>query len=222
VGLTPRALNDVPVVGVGPGLAENVYEWEADGSEVDGRVECHEAGGCVSLISDGSDASEGHGTGALSSASSVELKGVSTSGDDVFFTTADELVGQDTDTQLDFYDARVNGGFPRPTPEEQCEEGNLAEHCRGESSAPGVFGPLTSVSPVGSGNFTAGEVKPPVKPPVKPLTRAQKLTKALQACHKDRSKKKRAACERQARKRYAPPAKKKAKAKKAERGGRHA
>jgi hypothetical protein len=38
----------------------------------------------------------------------------------------------------------------------------------------------------------------------KTLTRAEKLKKALKACHKEKKRSKRAACERQARKRYAP------------------
>jgi hypothetical protein len=45
----------------------------------------------------------------------------------------------------------------------------------------------------------------------KTLTRSQKLAKALNACHKDKSKAKRAKCERQARKRYGPTPKKKTK-----------
>jgi hypothetical protein len=48
-----------------------------------------------------------------------------------------------------------------------------------------------------------GTVTPP-----KPLTRAQKLAKALKACKKDKSKSKRAACEKQARKKYGPVKKK--------------
>ena len=44
-------------------------------------------------------------------------------------------------------------------------------------------------------------------PKKKVLTRAQKLTAALKACHKQ-PKRKRASCERQARRRYGPPAKK--------------
>jgi hypothetical protein len=39
-------------------------------------------------------------------------------------------------------------------------------------------------------------------PKTKALTRAQKLTKALKACHRDRQKAKREACEKQARRRY--------------------
>jgi uncharacterized repeat protein (TIGR01451 family) len=52
---------------------------------------------------------------------------------------------------------------------------------------------------------------PKVKP--KALTRAQKLARALKACKRDRSRKKRAACVRQARKRYGPQARKRTKPK---------
>jgi len=37
------------------------------------------------------------------------------------------------------------------------------------------------------------------------LTRAQKMARALKACHKDKPKKKRTSCEKAARKKYAPP-----------------
>lgn len=87
VALTPHALNDVPVVGgQGAPYAENVYEWH------DGQVY---------LISDGRD------TSAYGSTSAVVLLGSDRSGDNVFFTTTDELVDADTNTQLDIYDARV-------------------------------------------------------------------------------------------------------------------
>ena len=42
----------------------------------------------------------------------------------------------------------------------------------------------------------------------KVLTKAQKLANALKACKKDKKKSKRAACEKQARKKYAPAKKK--------------
>jgi hypothetical protein len=45
-------------------------------------------------------------------------------------------------------------------------------------------------------------------PKTKSLTRAQKLAIALKACKKDKSKKKRQACETKARKKYGPKAKK--------------
>jgi uncharacterized repeat protein (TIGR01451 family) len=47
------------------------------------------------------------------------------------------------------------------------------------------------------------------KAKIKTLTRAQKLTKALKACKKDKAKTKRTTCEKQARKQYGPQAKKK-------------
>jgi hypothetical protein len=49
-------------------------------------------------------------------------------------------------------------------------------------------------------------------PKMKSLTRAQKLAVALKACRKDKSKAKRASCEKQARKKYGPSVKKKGKA----------
>ncbi len=41
-----------------------------------------------------------------------EFIDASTSGDDVFFTTREQLVGVDVDDQVDVYDARVGGGIP--------------------------------------------------------------------------------------------------------------
>jgi phosphodiesterase/alkaline phosphatase D-like protein len=56
---------------------------------------------------------------------------------------------------------------------------------------------------------TAKEAKEDNPSITKPLTKAQKLTKALKTCKKDKSKSKRAICERRARKKYAPKKKKK-------------
>ena len=52
---------------------------------------------------------------------------------------------------------------------------------------------------------------PPARAAIKPLTRAQKLAKALQACKKDRSEKKRVSCEKQAKQKYGPTKTKKTK-----------
>jgi hypothetical protein len=199
VGLTPGALNDVPVNG-GSYLAENVYEWEAPGTEVDGQLACREPAGCVYLISDGHDTSEGGNAVAIPTGSSVELIGADGSGENVFFTTADPLVGQDTDTETDYYDARVNGGFPAPPVEPSCQ---ASEGCpRPPAPSPERFGPMGSATFPGEAPLTV-EIKPPGKPKPK-LTRAQKLAKALNTCKRDKPKKKRLACERQARKRYGP------------------
>ena len=59
--------------------------------------------------------------------------GMSATGSDIFFETRSQLVGQDTDSLGDIYDARVDGGFPAPTPEPSCS----GEACQGtQSSAP--------------------------------------------------------------------------------------
>jgi hypothetical protein len=109
----------------------DVYEWEEAGVG-----SCTRAGGCIYLISSGHSARNNY------------LFGHSASGDDVFFTTGDVLVGGDEDT-VSVYDARVNGGFAEPgsTP---C----IDETCRGSASPPP---PLTTPSK------GAGEGNPPAK-----------------------------------------------------------
>jgi hypothetical protein len=146
VGLTARALDDVQagVVRGRPVYAENLYEW-------------HE--GHVYLISDGRDTSTfgEANTNALSGSpsSSVILLGSDASGANVFFTTTDRLVGQDTDTQLDVYDARIGGGFPFAPPVAGCQ----GEACREPAAAPpSLTGPV-SASFAGAGNLTAPAAK---------------------------------------------------------------
>jgi hypothetical protein len=185
IGLTPHALDSVRT-GTdnqgNPEYAQNVYEWHA---------------GQVSLISDGRDtANPVSVSGCPVLHSAVCLFGTDQSGQNVFFTTADQLVPQDTDTQVDFYDARVGGGIPFTPPPEPCQ----GEACQGAPTAPPIFATPASVTLNGPGNLAPPT--PPQKP--KPLTSAQKLAKALKACRIKHDKHKRAACERQARKRYGP------------------
>jgi hypothetical protein len=107
--LTPQAIVGYP----------NVYEYHA---------------GQVSLISDGQDRTLGPGGHP-----SVKLLGIEPSGTDLFFTTADQLVPQDGDTQVDIYDARVDGGFA-PSPPPACE----GEGCQGPLALAPVFGQVAS------------------------------------------------------------------------------
>jgi hypothetical protein len=153
----------------------NVYEWH---------------NGSVSMVSDGQDPK-----GAI-------FAGMSASGSDIFFQTGTQLTGQDTDSFGDIYDARVNGGFPAPTPEPSCS----GEACQGASSPPPVLGGTGTSSFTGGGNLTPGSTSfpPPEETKVKPLTRAQKLAKALKQCKKDKNKKKRTSCEKEAKKKYGP------------------
>jgi hypothetical protein len=207
VGLTARALNDVAINTAGEDidLAQNVYEWEAPESHG-----CSEPEGCIYLVSDGQDASEVGGNGSATF-SSVELLGTDSTGENVFFTTADRLVPGDTDSELDFYDARVDGGFPAPTEPHVC----VAEECHEAGPEAGVFGALPSETLTGPGNVPpgSGHSGPPPPPPKKRLTRAQLLARALAGCRRDRAHRKRVACEREAHKRYGPPRSSKAKTK---------
>jgi hypothetical protein len=198
VGLTPGALNDVSL---NKGLksndqAQNVYEWETQG-----KGGCIQPTGCIHLITDGHDTSEGDGAGPMSTASSVELIGTDTSGENVFFTTADPLVPTDTDTELDIYDARIRGGYPTPITPAECE----ADACRPAPQEPPSLGQLGSLTFSGSGNPLFQLPKPP---PVKTKTaaqlRAEQLGRALRACHKLHNRKKRTACERTAHKKFGP------------------
>ena len=141
---------------------QDVYEWEDQG-----EGSCTRPGGCVYLIS------SGH------SAKSNYLYAMSASGDDVFFTTGDVLVGRDNDT-LSIYDARVNGGFPEEVcPEEGCCEGD----CRhGSSSPPPLATPATGV------------VGPPDEPPVIkhcPKGKHKVIRNGKEVCVKNKKHKKR-------------------------------
>jgi DNA-binding beta-propeller fold protein YncE len=135
LGLTPGASNDVQI-GSGeegiPVYVQNIYEWEPQGSG------CAEAGGCLSLVSGGNDTSVNAGApGACTHggvSSSVCLLGTDTSGENVFFTTTDQLVPQDTDSELDFYGAHVAGGFAHPAESEICL---TADACHGEGTQEG-------------------------------------------------------------------------------------
>ena len=160
--------------------AENIYEYR---------------GKNVYLISDGRD---------LRTTKGVTLFfGADASGEDVFFRTANALVPQDTDTQLDVYDARIGGGFPAPG-----SAGCTGEACRGSlNGAPSLSSLGGSATQAGGDNVVAAPASK-----TKALTNAQKLSNASKAC-KRRPKKKRAACEKQARKRYGGKSKAKKSAK---------
>ncbi len=177
-GLTPAALNDHLVelpfeIKYGNGAetyhgilkyyAENVYEYH-DGN--------------VYLISDGQDTSYsrrsgegGSSTAYANGSSSVMLRGVSPSGEDIFFETADQLVSQDVDTQVDLYDAHIDGGFPAPL--------SLLPTCTGDACQ-GPLSPAPTLLSPGS-EFQAGETPPLVTPApvatIKPKPKAKACKK---------------------------------------------
>jgi hypothetical protein len=151
------------------------------------------SGACVALISSGTSPEE---SGFLDA---------SEDGSDVFFLTAGKLTSADKDSALDVYDAHVcSTGSPcipePPAPPLPC---STEASCRpAPSPQPEIFGFPASATFSGLGN-----IAPPPASPVKPKSaaqiRAEKLAKAVKACHV-KKKSKRKACERQARRKYGP------------------
>jgi DNA-binding beta-propeller fold protein YncE len=159
---------------------EDVYEYEPAGAGG-----CHAGSDCVALISSGESDHES------------AFLDASESGNDAFFMTSQALVGADHDTNFDVYDARVGGSSPSSTPSLSCEE---AATCRPVASTPVMFQAPPSAGP-GSNNVAPASRVLPVKKRV--LTAKEKLAKALSECrHKYRAHRKRATCERAARRRY--------------------
>jgi len=112
--------------------AEDVYGW-------------HD--GTVALVSDGEDPAGADPPGSLFAAAGSPT--ISPSGSDIFFTTRARLVGQDTDSLADVYDARIDGGFPYVVPR-SCEDG---ERCRAAAlQAPPPGGDPASSTWSGPGN----------------------------------------------------------------------
>jgi DNA-binding beta-propeller fold protein YncE len=146
VALTARALDDVQIANAGSGgavYAQNVYEWHA---------------GHVYLISDGRDLSidAGQPSSCLPLNTSVCLLGADRSGANVFFSTVDQLVPQDSDTELDYYDARVcTAADPCITPPaQQTPCSSLA--CQATAPAAPALLTAASVSFSGPGNASPG------------------------------------------------------------------
>jgi hypothetical protein len=197
VGLTAHALNDVPTAS--KALAENVYEYH------DGHVY---------LISDGRDVSDTstpcgetiEAAGEAAPNSAVCLLGADATGHNVFFMTADQLVTKDNDTQADIYDARVcepENGNPCISEPPPALPPCLGEQCHGIPAAtPSLLAP-GSASFNGEGNVGTKSLVPASKPKPKSAAqvRAEKLAKALKACHKKKGKE-RAQCEKQAKAKY--------------------
>ena len=135
-----------PLVSADQNSHLDVYMWED--RDLDGQGE-------LRLLSPGRAATD------------AKFLDASLSGDDVFFTTREQLVGIDTDNQVDLYDARVGGGIPaqHPLPVFPCD----GEACQGALSGPPF---LTGL---GSGGASHGDLRPGRRPSfsVARLSRAQ-------------------------------------------------
>jgi hypothetical protein len=131
--------------------SSDVYEWRRDG--ING---CAHAQGCLSLISSGQG---GH---------KVMLLGTTKSGHDVFFTTNAQLVGQDKDTSMDVYDARVDGGVAEAARPVECE----GDACSTPFAAPNDLTP-SSATFQGAGDALSAIV-PQTQPKQKTNPRSKK------------------------------------------------
>ena len=117
--------------------------------DVNGRVDVYEyESGGVHLISSGRSPADSW------------FMDASASGNDVFFTTSQQLVGWDTDQEYDVYDARVGGGLPDPVPSATpCADGG----CQGALATQPLVPPAASDVFNGAGD-AGGKLKPRVKP----------------------------------------------------------
>ncbi|MGA9286049.1 MAG: hypothetical protein WBV85_11485 [Solirubrobacteraceae bacterium] len=174
---------------------EDVYEYEPPESEVGAAASdtCTAASssysaaskGCIDLISSGTSPEES------------AFLDASESGDDVFFLTAAQLSPRDPDTSLDVYDARADGAEPPVVRPVECQ----GDACQAFVAPPEELTPGSLIHS-GPGNPAPAALSSKVAQKTKPLTRAQKLARALRACAKQKRHKRRAACERQARRAY--------------------
>jgi hypothetical protein len=165
----------------------DVYEWEMDGEG--SCASTAQDDGCLSLISSGSANEQSY------------FGDASANGDDVFFFTRQALTPSDEDTAIDVYDAHecVKG--------EACEEAAVVTpaECGAEGCVPGYTAPpltgMVSGSSGGSGNLPE-HVVPPAKTTTPKPSVAELRAAALKKCRAKRVRRKRLACEAQARKRY--------------------
>jgi hypothetical protein len=192
---------------------EDVYQYEPPGvgdCSSSSKTYSATSGGCVNLISSGGSKEES------------AFLDASESGDEVFFLTVSRLSSSDVDGAFDVYDAHVCTSSspcpPAPPPPSPACQGDA---CQNPSPPPNdrTPGSLTYQGPANTA--------PPAPAPVvkaKPPTRAELLAKALKTCKKDKPKRKRLACEKNARKKYgakkAAKAKQQSKVKKASHGAK--
>ena len=186
---------------------QDVYEYEPAGVGSCGTADStfgERSGGCVSLLSAGT------------SPKVSRFLDASETGGDVFLLTTAKLTSQDSGEAPVVYDAHeCTGEVPCHVAVVGSPPCNTEASCRpAPTPQPASYGAPSSATFSGAGNI-APVVPASVKGKAKPLTRAQKLAKALKACAK-KSKGKRAACEKQAKRAYGPVGK----VKKSRKGGK--
>ncbi|HTA14570.1 MAG TPA: hypothetical protein VK781_06900 [Solirubrobacteraceae bacterium] len=173
----------------------NVYEYEPPGvgdCSLSSFSFSERSSGCVGLISSGSSGEES------------AFLDASETGGDVFFLTGARLASQDSDSTPDIYDAHeCTASSPcqaaAPIQPPACSTGDSCKSA--PSPQPAIFGSPSSATFSGVGNVSPAGSRSVVKP--RSLTRAQKLAQALKKCAKRDGHRKRLACQRKARRRFA-------------------
>jgi hypothetical protein len=141
---------------------QDVYEWEPNGVE-----DCTRPEGCLALISSGSSPKDS------------QFINASANGNDVFFTTSQQLVSQDQNTSIDLYDARVGGGI--------AEAGSGV--CEGEACKRPPSTPPSFETP-GSSGIAGNEPAPPKPAPQpKPKCKSSYVRKGNKCVKKHKPKK---------------------------------
>jgi hypothetical protein len=138
------------------GNGADVYEWEASGTEEEPGVFCGVVNGCTHLISAGEDVGP------------ERFLGASANGDNVFFSSAAQLVPQATPEFTNIYDARVDGGFPPPSLSAECTS------CQGVGSPSPQFNAPASVTFSGSNGQVRSVVEEKPKPRPNPKPRSKR------------------------------------------------
>jgi len=142
----------------------DVYEWELAGTPGGSCPEGAPGGGCIYLLSSGTDPENSY------------LLGADASGANAFFISRAQLVPADHGSDDDeVYDARVDGAQP------QAEAACSGTGCQGVPPTPPIFATPSSVTFNGIGNF------PPPPPP-------QKTAKKTVKCKKGETKNKKGKC----------------------------
>jgi hypothetical protein len=192
--------SDDPLVPQATNGIENVYEYEPEGTGdcSSGPRTVHPYGGegCLALVSSGTSTEES----AFADASAT--------GNDVFFVTSAKLVSEDVDDLYDMYDAHAcNTESPCPSAQAPARPAcTTSESCQGPGASAPIF-PAGASLAAGGGDLPLPVSSATGTAKAKPLSNAQKLSRALRACRKDKRKHTRIVCERKARKRYPPPKK---------------
>ncbi len=173
---------------------QDVYEYEPESvgdCTLSNETFSEHSAGCVGLISSATSPEESFFLDA------------SETGGDVFFLTTAKLLPQDFDQAPDVYDAHectaeVPCFVPPPVAPRPCVTG---DGCKpSPTPQPLIFGAPPSATFSGTGDVVSSSSTQRALP--KALTRAQRLARALGVCRKKQGRKRRAACERTAKRKY--------------------